>query len=82
MDLPEAARAGALHADDEFGGLAGLAVDGVGDDGGHDGADEADADDDDDLAAHLALLGDDLLKPLEFAAYWSSVGRGNFSPSG
>ena len=54
MDLPVAAGARALHADDELARLA-LLVGAVGDDGGHDGADEADADDDDDLAALFAL---------------------------
>ena len=50
-DLPVAARAGPLAADDELAGLAGLLVDGVGDDRRHDGADEADAHDHDDLLA-------------------------------
>ena len=60
-DLPEGAGRGALHADDEFVGLAGLLVDRIGDDPGHDRPDEADAHDDDDLTFFPALGGDEAL---------------------
>ncbi len=57
-DLPEGTGRGALHPDDEFVGLAGLFVDRIGDDPGHDRPDETDAHDDDDLPFFLALGGD------------------------
>ncbi len=63
-DLPVAARARALHADDELAGVARV-VGRVGDHRRHHRADEADADDDDDLAAVVALFVDQLFQALE-----------------
>ena len=60
-DLPEGAGGGTLHADDKLVGLAGLFVDRIGDDPGHDRPDKADAHDDDDLTFFPALGGDEAL---------------------
>ena len=65
LDLPEAARAGALHPNDEF-GRAALLVRGISHDRGHDGPDKTEADDDDDFLAGLALFGGKLLQADEF----------------
>ena len=66
-DLPERARRGPLHADDELAGGSGLAVDRIGHHTGHDRADEAHPHDDHDLAAFFAFRGHDALKPLVLA---------------
>jgi len=56
VDLPKGAGRGALHADNEFRGIARLLIHRVGDDTGHD---------DDDFTAEEALLVYELLEALE-----------------
>ncbi len=81
-DLPVAARAGPLAADDELARLAGLLVDGVGDDGGHDRADEADAHDHDDLLAFAAGLLGQRLDPRKFPGIIGLGGNGELFAGG
>src|ERR1039458_4105303 len=64
-DLPEAAGAGALDANDELRGPAFL-VRRIGHDGGHDGPDKPEADDHHDFLPGLALLGGQRAQPGEF----------------